>query len=102
MQSRFHPMFYIILPLAVIGFAFQFEAILFSLAVPAAIIVVLFAVYLLIQKRSVRPRLTRSSARPGRRQPEKTKAKRTSGHTIPFRVIEGRKKQDDDEPPRYH
>lgn len=102
MQSRFHPMFYVILPLAIIGFAYQFEAILYSLAVPAAIIIVLFGIYTLIRKRSFRPRVTRSAPRPVRRQPDKLKTKRADSRTVPFRVIEGRKNREDDERPRYH
>jgi len=98
-QSRFHPMFYVILPLAVLGFAYQFEAIIRSLAVPFAIIAVLFVLYFAMNKRAPKSRHARPAPRPYRSQPDKTKKNRG---TIPFRVIEGRKNRDDDEPPRYH
>ena len=103
MQSRFHPMFYVILPLAVLGFATQFESILYSLAIPIAIIAVLFVLYYVMQKRKVggsKSSYHRHAApRQTRRPPEKTKPKR---QTMPFRVIEGSKNRDDDDPPRYH
>jgi hypothetical protein len=98
-QSRFHPMFYVILPLAVLGFAYQFEALVQSLVVPIIIIAVLFILYFVMQKRSFKPRNSRPAPRQTRRQPEKLKTKRQSS---PFRVIEGRKNRDDEEPPRYH
>jgi hypothetical protein len=96
MQSRFHPMFYVILPLAVLGFAYQFESIVYSMVIPIMIIAVLFVLYFVMQKRRFNPRASRHAAAP-KRQPEKLKPKRTSR----FRVIEGRKNRDD-EPPRYH
>lgn len=99
MQSRFHPMFYVILPLAVLGFATQFEALVRSLVIPIAIIAVLLVLSFFMQKRSYKPRQTRVAPRQTRRQPEKPKSKR---QTSPFRVIEGRKGQDEEEPPRYH
>ncbi len=100
MQSRFHPMFYVLLPLAVLGFATQFESILYSLAIPIAIIAVLFVAYYVMQKRKIGGR--RSSHRQApprqmRRPPEKAKRQ-----TMPFRVIEGSKNKDDDDTPRYH
>jgi hypothetical protein len=97
MQSRFHPMFYVILPLAVLGFAYQFEAIVYSLAIPIAVIAVLFVLYFIMSKRRYNPRVSRHAA-PPRRKPEKLKTKRSSS---PFRVIQGNKNRDD-EPPRYH
>lgn len=103
MQSRFHPMFYVLLPLAVLGFATQFESILYSLAIPIAIIAVLFAAYYIMQKRKIgggRSSYQRQAPpRQMRRPPEKTKPKR---QTMPFRVIEGSKNKDDDDTPRYH
>ncbi|TJY44468.1 hypothetical protein E5161_03560 [Cohnella pontilimi] len=96
MQSRFHPMFYVILPLAVLGFAIQFETLVYSFAIPIVIIAVLFVLYFIMSKRRYNPRVSRHSAPP--RKPEKLKTKRTSS---PFRVIDGRKNRDD-EPPRYH
>lgn len=99
MQNRFHPMFYVILPLAVLGFATQFEAIIASLAIPIAIIAVLFAIYFVMQKRSPRTRYSRPPQRPTHRQPDKLK---TNRQAPPFRVIDGRKGRDDDDPPRYH
>ncbi|MBW5446795.1 hypothetical protein GE107_12050 [Cohnella sp. CFH 77786] len=99
MQSRFHPMFYVILPLAVLGFATQFETLVRSLVVPIAIIAVLFVLYFVMQKRPIRHRNARPAPRQTRRQPEKLKPKRQAS---PFRVIEGRKNRDDEEPPRYH
>lgn len=105
MQSRFHPMFYVILPLAVLGFATQFDSILRSFAIPIALVAVLFVLYFFLQKRHARgsrsgfnrgaPRQVRQMHRP----PEKLKTKRK---TMPFRVIEGNKNRNDDEPPRYH
>jgi hypothetical protein len=97
MQSRFHPMFYVILPLAVLGFANQFQTIVYSMVIPLTIIAVLFVLYFIMQKRRFNPRASRHAAAP-RRQPDKVKSKRTSS---PFRVIDGRKNKDD-EPPRYH
>lgn len=104
MQSRFHPMFYVLLPLAVLGFATQFESLLYSLAIPIAIIAVLFVAYYIMQKRKVgggRPSgyMRQAPPRQTRRSPEKTKPKR---QTMPFRVIEGSKNKDDDDTPRYH
>lgn len=99
MQSRFHPLFYVILPLAVLGFAYQFETIWNSMLIPIAIILVLFVLYLATSKRLFRPRTSRTAYRPGRRQTEKAKPK---SRTAPFRVIEGRKNRGDEEPPRYH
>jgi hypothetical protein len=97
MQSRFHPMFYVLLPLAAIGFARNFQSIVYSLVIPITIVAVLFVLYFLMQKRRFSPRVTRHSNAP-HRPSEKMKPKRKSS---PFRVIEGRKNRED-EPPRYH
>ena len=107
MQSRFHPMFYVILPLAVLGFATQFDSILRSFAIPIALVAVLFVLYFIMQKRQPGGSRGKSNARfsgrpvprQTRRQPEKAKQRIK---TMPFRVIEGNKHRDDDEPPRYH
>lgn len=103
MQSRFHPMFYVLLPLAVLGFATQFESILYSLAIPIAIIAVLFVLYYVMQKRKTgggRSGYQRHAPpRQTRRPQDKAKPKR---QTMPFRVIEGSKNKDDDDTPRYH
>jgi hypothetical protein len=100
LQSRFHPMFYVILPLAALGLAYRFDDLVSSMVIPIVIVGVLFVLYFLMQKR--RPtsgaRYNRAAAKQMRRPPEKPKTKRSS----PFRVIEGRKNRDEDEPPRYH
>lgn len=101
MPRRFHPLLYVILPLAVLGFAYQFEMIWNALLIPIGVIALLFVIYLIVQKRfpRPRPRISRSAPRLARRQPGKEKTKH---RTVPFRVIEGRKNRDDEEPPRYH
>jgi len=105
-QRRFHPMFYVVLPLAVLGFATQFESLLRNFAIPIALVAVLFVVYYVMKKRPAGHRKTRvyRSAPPrksARRPSEKPRAQR---QTIPFRVIEGKKERRDDEQdtPRYH
>ncbi|WP_276351983.1 hypothetical protein [Cohnella caldifontis] len=100
MQSRFHPLFYVILPLAVLGFASQFETIWRSMLLPLAIIAVLFVLFLATQKRSFRPRVSRTSYRPASRPADRKP--RPKSKTVPFKVIEGRKNRGDEEPPRYH
>lgn len=101
MQSRFHPMFYVILPLAALGLAYQFDALIQSMVIPIVIIAVLFVLYFVMRNRTPgsTARYARPAPRQAKRQPEKIKPKRTSS---PFRVIEGRKNRDDEEPPRYH
>jgi hypothetical protein len=106
MNRRIPPLFYILIPLAVIGFAYQFEALVRWALIPIAIIAVLFILYLVIQKRPIRskhmrpapPRQYRqhgTNRRPGDRA-------RSERKTLPFKVIQGSKGRDDDEPPRYH
>jgi hypothetical protein len=103
MHRRFHPALYVILPLAVIGFASRFEAILYSLAIPLLVIIVLFAIYMISQRRSLRPRrVDYLPPRQERKRPDKFKTKRKHTVNATFRVIEGRKNRSDDEPPRYH
>lgn len=106
MQRRFHPMFYVLLPLAALGFATQFESLLRLFAIPIAIVAVLFAVYYVMKKRPAGQSKTRAyrSAPPrqsARRPSEKPRAQR---QTIPFRVIEGKKNRpdEDNDTPRYH
>jgi len=101
MQSRFHPLFYVILPLAVLGFAAQFETIWRSMLLPIGIIAVLFFLFLATQRRSFRPRVTRVSYRPSGRTAANRKPK-PRAKTVRFKVIEGRKDRGDEEPPRYH
>jgi hypothetical protein len=104
MRSRFHPMFYVILPLAALGFVYQIQSIVQSLLIPLALIVVLFLLYWLSKGRTGqsatvrRPKYNPNSAAARRQKPDKLKPKR--GPT-PFRVIDGRKDKDG-EPPKYH
>lgn len=102
MHRRFHPALYVILPLAVIGFAYSFTSIVSSLIVPLAVIVVLFAIYMIFRNRSFRPRTSYLPPRRERKQANKTGSKRKHTVNARFRVIEGRKNRSDDEPPRYH
>jgi len=101
--SRFHPMFYVLLPLAVLGFATQFDSILRSIAIPIAIIAVLFVLYYIMQKRKIGGHRSgyhrQAPPRQVRKAQEKSKPRR---QTMPFRVIEGNKNKDDDNTPRYH
>jgi len=102
MRRRFHPALYVILPLAVLGFAYRFEAMLYSVAIPVLVIIVLFAIYAFFRKRRFRPRVSYLPSGKDRRRPEKLKTKRKSTAGASFRVIEGRKNRSDEEPPRYH
>ena len=107
MQGRFHKMFYVIVPLAAIGFATKFEAIVRSLAIPIALVAILFVLYYVMQKRKPgrgKSGFTRQSAHKTVRQTRKpvNKPRSAARRTMPFQVIEGSKHRDDDEPPRYH
>ncbi|MFC5701074.1 hypothetical protein ACFPVX_07250 [Cohnella faecalis] len=104
MQSRFHPMFYVLIPLAALGIAQSFESLLSAMFIPIAILLVLYVVYLLSpQGRARKPRYRGPSypSGPSRfRQPDRAKPKQKRSPS-PFRVIEGKKDKDDDTP-RYH
>jgi len=102
MRRRFHPALYVILPLAVIGFAYRFEAMLYSVAIPVLVIIVLFAIYMFFRKRRFRPRVSYLPSGKDRRRLVKMKTKRKTSPGASFRVIEGRKNRGDEETPRYH
>lgn len=104
MQSRFHPMFFVLIPLAALGILYQFDELLRSLLIPIVILLVLYAMYVLSPQGRTRGARYRGKNNQSRfRQPErlspKPKAKRPPS---PFRVIEGNRNNKDDETPRYH
>lgn len=103
-RSRVHPMFYVLIPLIALGIVYRFDYLLQSLLIPIVILLFLFAMYWLSPAgRAAKPRYR--GGQPQRydrfRQSDrgKPKAKRSPS---PFRVIEGSRKDKEDDTPRYH
>jgi len=97
MRGRFHPMHYAILALFLIGIGYMLWLNPRELIIP---VVVFGLVFLLYKFPPGRLRLNGKSARPAARKPERLQAKPRGRKTVPFRVIEGGK--EDDNLPKYH
>ena len=97
MRRKFHPLFLIVLALIGIGIVYQFVMYPKGLIIPIAVFAVVFLLY-----KFPPGGLRRNRARHAGSAADRAKAKTKNGQrkTVPFRVIEGGK--DDDNLPKYH
>ncbi len=97
MRRKLHPMFLILLGLIAIGIVYQLMESPSDLIIPLAVFGVVFLLYKLQPGGNRRAGAYKTGAAADRAKP---KSKNSPRKTVPFRVIEGGK--DDDNLPKYH
>ncbi|MCQ6558174.1 hypothetical protein [Paenibacillus mendelii] len=95
MPRKMSPLFIFILTLAGLGLVYQMIFFPGKLLIPVVVLGVIFLAYMLQQKG---PRVKQRTKSASRREQPSSKPK--TRKTVPFRVIEGGK--DDDNLPKYH
>jgi hypothetical protein len=97
MHRKLHPLFLVLLGLIGIGIVYQLILSPSRLIIPLAVFAVVFLLYKFPPGGLRRSRPYKSSAAAERSKPKSKSSQRKS---VPFRVIEGGK--DDDNLPKYH
>jgi hypothetical protein len=97
MRRKLHPMFLVLLGLIGIGIVYQLMASPSQLIIPLAVFAVVFLLYKFPPGGIRGSRAYKTGTSADRAKP---KSKSSQRKTVPFRVIEGGK--DDDNLPKYH
>ncbi|MFD0670551.1 hypothetical protein [Cohnella sp. GCM10027633] len=108
MRNRIEPWFFVVIALAVIGLADSFSrGAVGSLVIPLTLVAIVFLLYKFPPSRFRKPRHrgTKPSNKNGIKEPYRLNPRANQAskrRESPFTVIEGRRKNKDDEPPKYH
>lgn len=108
-MRKIEPWFFVVIALAVIGLANFFSSgAVGTLLIPLTLVAVVFLLYKFPPNRFRKPprhRGSRPAGKNGIKEPYRLNARANPANkrrTSPFTVIEGRRKNKEDEPPKYH